>query len=79
VLAKAIDMAEKRSGPLPQSETRPLRTGISAGAPVDAPAEMSPGFTSQQLLGRANAVVICHEGERYTLRRTSKGKLILTK
>lgn len=34
---------------------------------------------STQLFGSAQAIVIHHDGERYTLRRTSKGKLILTK
>lgn len=69
-------MTEKRTGQLQQA---PLRTRIAAGAPADAPAAMSAEFNSAQLLGDANAVFICHEGERYTLRRTSKGKLILTK
>ncbi len=34
---------------------------------------------SKQLFADAKALVIRHDGERYTLRRTSKGKLILTK
>ena len=34
---------------------------------------------AQQLFAHANAVQIRHGNERYTLRRTSKGKLILTK
>ena len=34
---------------------------------------------SKQLFADAKALVIRHGGERYTLRRTSKGKLILTK
>lgn len=34
---------------------------------------------SKQLFGGAKALFIRHDGERYTLRRTSKGKLILTK
>jgi hemin uptake protein HemP len=34
---------------------------------------------SKQLFADANELFIRHDGERYTLRRTSKGKLILTK
>jgi hemin uptake protein HemP len=34
---------------------------------------------SRQLFADANELFIRHDGERYTLRRTSKGKLILTK
>ncbi len=34
---------------------------------------------STALLGQASELGIRHEGEIYTLRRTSKGKLILTK
>jgi len=36
-------------------------------------------LTSEQLFGDVNEIYIRHGGERYTLRRTSKGKLILTK
>ena len=35
--------------------------------------------SSAQLFAGAKALFIRHGGERYTLRRTSKGKLILTK
>jgi hemin uptake protein HemP len=34
---------------------------------------------SADLLGQGKEVVIDHDGERYLLRFTSKGKLILTK
>jgi hemin uptake protein HemP len=34
---------------------------------------------SRQLFADAKALFIRHDGERYTLRLTSKGKLILTK
>jgi hemin uptake protein HemP len=34
---------------------------------------------SKQLFADGNELFIRHDGERYTLRRTSKGKLILTK
>jgi hemin uptake protein HemP len=35
--------------------------------------------TTRELLGSGNEVQIEHNGEIYTLRQTSKGKLILTK
>ncbi len=36
-------------------------------------------FDSQQLFAGARELLIRHAGECYTLRQTSKGKLILTK
>lgn len=36
-------------------------------------------ITSEQLLGDRGLVVILHQGERYQLRQTKAGKLILTK
>lgn len=36
-------------------------------------------FKSSEMFGDAQEVFIEHEGEHYRLRRTSKGKLILTK
>jgi hemin uptake protein HemP len=36
-------------------------------------------FASRDLLGGGNELQIEHNGEIYTLRQTSKGKLILTK
>lgn len=36
-------------------------------------------IASSELFGESREIQICHEGETYTLRRTSKGKLILTK
>jgi len=36
-------------------------------------------LSSEQLFGDVNEIYIRHAGEQYTLRRTSKGKLILTK
>ncbi len=38
-----------------------------------------PRYTSQTLFQGAATLEIEHEGERYTLRRTRQGKLILTK
>ena len=57
----------------PHSPARPARDGNAS--PTVKPGEL----LSAQLFGSAQAVVIHHSGERYTLRRTSKGKLILTK
>ncbi len=39
----------------------------------------NPVYPSQRLFQGGNVVWIEHEGERYTLRRTRQGKLILTK
>jgi hemin uptake protein HemP len=36
-------------------------------------------ITSAELLGLGGTLIINHDGQRYTLRQTSKGKLILTK
>jgi hemin uptake protein HemP len=36
-------------------------------------------FNSHEIFEDAQEIVIEHEGDRYRLRRTSKGKLILTK
>ncbi|WP_017940502.1 MULTISPECIES: hemin uptake protein HemP [unclassified Thioalkalivibrio] len=36
-------------------------------------------IASEQLLGPARQIRICHRGEWYTLRRTANDKLILTK
>ena len=38
-----------------------------------------PTYTSHDLFGAVNEVAILHRGERYSLRITSQGKLILTK
>ncbi|MBM3115502.1 hemin uptake protein HemP [Jeongeupia naejangsanensis] len=43
------------------------------------PAPALPVLNSNQLLQGQRAVVIDHNGERYTLRETRQGKLILTK
>ena len=42
-------------------------------------ADMQSEVDSKQLFADAKELFIRHNGERYTLRRTSKGKLILTK
>lgn len=38
-----------------------------------------PRYESRQLFGEANEIIIEHSGALYRLRRTSLGKLILTK
>ncbi|MFC7335100.1 hemin uptake protein HemP [Rhodocista pekingensis] len=38
-----------------------------------------PRIDSRDLLRGGREIVIVHEGEEYRLRRTSQGKLILTK
>ncbi|GLR64235.1 hemin uptake protein HemP [Marinospirillum insulare] len=41
--------------------------------------EQPPCITSDQLFGEKRQIFIHHQGETYTLRITSRGKLILTK
>ncbi|MGG4623507.1 hemin uptake protein HemP [Serratia odorifera] len=38
-----------------------------------------PCYDSQQLLGADGIAIITHQGQRYQLRQTKAGKLILTK
>jgi hemin uptake protein HemP len=48
--------------------------------PLQAPARAARReIESMQLFGGSKELLIRHDGEYYTLRRTSKGKLILTK
>ena len=50
-----------------------------------APEQLSPSeddeltIDTRRLLGGRREVIIVHNGERYRLRATAKGKLILTK
>ena len=46
---------------------------------VPIPAGDAPLYVSHHLFRGASVVWIEHEGERYSLRRTRQGKLILTK
>jgi hemin uptake protein HemP len=60
------------------------RTGAASAArdgavPEAAPAAARREITSTELLGGAREIHIRHANEIYTLRQTSKGKLILTK
>lgn len=58
----------------PQKITR-KREAAATHAGADKQSEVD----SKQLFADAKELFIRHDGERYTLRRTSKGKLILTK
>ena len=53
---------------------RPARAKDEAPAP-----EAASRIESQELFAGNTEVIIDHEGDRYRLRLTSKGKLILTK
>jgi len=58
--------------------------GISHGNNSAAPHEPSSStgttnYTSSELFGQQTKISILHHGERYQLRITSLGKLILTK
>ncbi|MCP5277776.1 MAG: hemin uptake protein HemP [Thiobacillus sp.] len=46
---------------------------------TDAPPRAPAAICALELLGEARSVVIEHRGERYELRLTRNGKLILTK
>jgi hemin uptake protein HemP len=59
-------MKDDRRKP-PPSEAPSLREGDE------------PTIDTRRLLGERREVVIVHNGERYRLRATAKGKLILTK
>lgn len=55
--------------------------GTASEIPGDVPFQGAApqSFTSQELFGKHNEVAILHRGERYSLRITGLGKLILTK
>ena len=59
----------------------PLKPTHESDAPAAAPQHAVGGrqFDAEQLFAGAKEIVIRHAGECYRLRRTSKGKLILTK
>jgi len=62
------------------SDRKPLPTqDRDAPAPTGAPAAGPVRIASRTLFGDASLVLIEHEGETYSLRRTRLGKLILTK
>jgi hemin uptake protein HemP len=59
----------------------PRAPGDATAASGEAPSEPKARrpLHSTELFGGVNEVEIEHQGELYRLRRTSKGKLILTK
>jgi hemin uptake protein HemP len=60
-------------------ENRDTRT-TPGYAPGESPGgNVAPVVSSQELLGRRRHLQIDHGGERYVLRVTRQGKLILTK
>lgn len=62
--------------PVPPADTPPATSPPSAARPA---AKAPPRFTSAQLFGSAQEVLIEHASQTYRLRRTALGKLILTK
>ncbi|MNJ04636.1 hypothetical protein D3C73_1654840 [compost metagenome] len=46
---------------------------------VALPASTLPNYDSSQLLSAEGVAIIIHQGQRYQLRQTKAGKLILTK
>ena len=56
--------------------TKPENMITNAQSPGDVSVNEK---TSAELLGLSGTLIINHDGQRYTLRQTSKGKLILTK
>jgi len=67
--------------PIKTPETPPTGPDEGAGGSgtLASPARADRQFNSRDLFGGVDEVVIEHEGAHYRLRRTSKGKLILTK
>jgi len=63
-------LSERKPAP-PRDEEAPEHPG--------KPAEAPKRIASRALFGEAALVLIEHEGETYSLRRTRLGKLILTK
>jgi hemin uptake protein HemP len=54
-------------------------TSTAQAEPASRPVAARRMTSTRELLGGGNEVQIEHNGEIYTLRQTSKGKLILTK
>ncbi len=67
---------------LPLSAILPMDSPATPGSPPEKPDHIRASdrhITSQALLGEQRRVVIEHNGQRYLLRETHAGKLILTK
>lgn len=65
------------SDPLNNDSPPPLASDTSSSSGYNSP--RTQRVCSDILLSGRSELVIEHEGEEYRLRRTSKGKLILTK
>ncbi|MFH1659467.1 MAG: hemin uptake protein HemP [Pseudomonadota bacterium] len=52
---------------------------LPRGPAVNIPSALVKTYTSNELFGAGCELAIAHRGERYSLRITSLGKLILTK
>jgi hemin uptake protein HemP len=63
---------------MPANPQKPPHAAVAPATPALHACD-SKQFDAEQLFAGAREIVIRHEGERYRLRRTSKGKLILTK
>lgn len=74
------DNTHDAPGNQPLSDRKPPPTrDREPPAPAGHPAPGPVRIASQALFGDASLVLIEHEGETYSLRRTRLGKLILTK
>jgi hemin uptake protein HemP len=62
--------------PMEKSNQNPAPSGSSIAIHSDLPI---PCYDSQQLLSADGIAIITHQGQRYQLRQTKAGKLILTK
>lgn len=61
---------------MPACTTKPPHVS-EAAREKDNPVRVE--INAEQLFAGEKEIIIRHDGERYSLRRTSKGKLILTK
>jgi hemin uptake protein HemP len=69
-------MNENPIKPAPMPTASREASGPALG---NAPAQAIARLSSQQLLGERGELIITHNGNDYSLRRTRNGKLILTK
>lgn len=63
-------------------KTQPISPHAIGNSPLDSQGENTEGaicISSADLLGDAGVATIIHQGQRYQLRQTKAGKLILTK
>lgn len=64
------------------NKTQPIFPGVIGNPELNSPGENTDGtlcISSAELLGDAGVATIIHQGQRYQLRQTKAGKLILTK